>query len=68
MSKSTFDNLTENEVRTVIVHDLRQWAAETGRPLPYPAHHIAELEMVGAIVDLETGAVTWPAPAEAVPA
>ena len=38
------------------------------RTLPYPAHHIAELEMAGAIVDLETGAVTWPAPAEAVPA
>ena len=65
---STFDNLTETEVRTVIVHDLRRWEAETGRTLPHPAHHIAELEMAGAIVDLETGAVTWPTPAEAVPA
>ena len=64
---STFDNLTENEVRTVIIHDLRQWKVETGRKLPHPAHHIADLETAGAVIDLETGAVTWPTPAEAVP-
>ena len=51
---------TENEVQIVIVHDLRQWAAETGRPLPYPPHHVAQLEMADAVVDLETGAITWP--------
>ena len=51
---------TENEVQIVIVHDLRQWAAETGRPLPYPPHHGAQLEMADAVVDLETGAITWP--------
>ena len=65
---STFANLTETEVRTVIVHDLQEWEAETGRTLPYLAHRIAELEMAGAIVDLETGAVSWPSKAEAVPA
>lgn len=51
---------TENEVQIVIVHDLQEWAAETGRPLPYLAHHIAQLEIAGAVVDLETGAITWP--------
>jgi len=65
---STFHNLTETEVRTVIVHDLRQWEVETGRKLPAPAHVIAQIEIDGGTVDLETGAVTWPTPAEAVPA
>lgn len=65
---STFHNLTETEIRVVIIGELRRHEAETGQPLPHPAHVIAELEIAGAVVDLETGAVSWPSKAEAVPA
>lgn len=53
-------NVQPTETEVQIVHDLRQWAAETGRSLPYPPQYIARLEMAGAVVDLETGAITWP--------
>lgn len=40
--------------------ELIQHQADTGTRLPMAAGMIMELEDQGAIVDLETGAVTWP--------
>lgn len=42
-----------------VIEELRDWATITGRPLPYPAETIADLEAVGFCVDLADGAVFW---------
>lgn len=40
--------------------ELVAWAQETGKPLPMPSKVIVTLEDAGAVVDLETGWITWP--------
>lgn len=40
------------------IADLRQWAAETGQPLPYSPQFIICVENLGHVVDLETGDIT----------
>jgi hypothetical protein len=40
--------------------ELEAHVTETGLPLPLPANVIVQLEDAGAVVDLETGWITWP--------
>ena len=43
--------------RSAIQEELRNWAALTGQPLPYPPETIATLEMLGFVVDLADGSI-----------
>ena len=47
--------------RQPVIDELRDWATITGRPLPYPAETIADLEALGFCVDLADGALSWAA-------
>lgn len=47
--------------------ELVAWSQETGRPLPMPSKVIVTLEDAGAVVDLETGWITWPNGVEILP-
>lgn len=47
--------------------ELVAWSQETGKPLPLPSKAIATLEDAGAMVDLETGWISWPNGVEILP-
>ena len=54
-------NQQDGELRSQVIAELSDWAVITGRPLPYAAEVIADLEERGFVVDLADGAVTWAA-------
>jgi len=43
-----------------IMADVYEWEIETQRALPMTAYRIADIEMVGGVVDLETAEVFYP--------
>ena len=47
--------------RQQVIEELRDWATIAGRPLPYPAETIADLEELGFCVALADGSVSWAA-------
>ena len=53
--------------RMQIVWTLAKWAAEEGKELPISAGRIADIELAGGIVDLETGEILYLKPTETKP-
>ena len=46
--------------RMRILNELYVWESMTGKKLPLYANTIADIEMAGGVVDLETGEVFYP--------
>lgn len=51
------NKLQGEDKRGQVLAELRDWAAYTGRALPYPAELIADLETQGWVVDLLDGSI-----------
>ena len=53
--------------RTRIIWALTDWEMETHKQLPMKARRIADIELAGGIVDLETGEILYPKQTETKP-
>ena len=49
-----------SRMRMRILNELYVWESMTGKKLPLYANTIADIEMAGGVVDLETGEVFYP--------